>query len=61
VRLSSHHGEQEVIYNNLRSAIRSVRELIPGAEVELIPGVHHIIAVANPDKVNQKLMQFFAE
>jgi pimeloyl-ACP methyl ester carboxylesterase len=54
-------GEEETIYNNLGSAIRSARELIPGVEVELIPNAHHVAAVANPEKVNQKLLQFFAE
>ena len=54
-------GEQEAVYNSLQSAIRSAHELIPNAEVALIPEAHHITAVANPEKVNQKLLQFFAE
>jgi pimeloyl-ACP methyl ester carboxylesterase len=54
-------GEEETIYNNLGSAIRSARELIPGVEVELIPNAHHVTAVANPEKVNQILLEFFAE
>lgn len=54
-------GEQEAIYNDLRSAVRLARELIPGLEVEMIPDAHHVTAVASPEKVNQKLLQFFAE
>ncbi|MBL8063192.1 MAG: alpha/beta hydrolase [Anaerolineales bacterium] len=54
-------GEQEAIYNNLQSAVRSARELIPNVKVEMIPAAHHVTAVANPEKVNQILLQFFAE
>ena len=54
-------GEREAIYNNLHSAIQAARELIPGVEVQLIPDAHHITALAQPEKVNQRLMQFFAE
>jgi pimeloyl-ACP methyl ester carboxylesterase len=54
-------GEKEAIYNNLQSAIRSARELIPNLKVEIIPAAHHVTAVANPEKVNQKLLEFFAE
>ena len=54
-------GEQEAIYNDLYSAIQSARKLIPGVQVEVIANAHHVTAVANPDKVNQRLLQFFAE
>lgn len=54
-------GEKEAIYDNLKSAIRSARELIPGAEIEVIPDAHHVTAVANPEEVNQKLLEFFAD
>ena len=54
-------GEQEVIYNDLRFAIRSAQELIPNVEVEIIPAAHHVTALANPEKVNQILLKFFAE
>jgi pimeloyl-ACP methyl ester carboxylesterase len=54
-------GEQEAIYNNLQSAVRSARDLIPNVQVEMIPAAHHVTAVANPDKVNQRLLQFFSE
>jgi pimeloyl-ACP methyl ester carboxylesterase len=54
-------GEREGIYNNLQAAVRSARELLPGAQIEMIPDAHHITALANPGIVNQKLLQFFAE
>ena len=54
-------GEKEAIYNNLHSAIQAARELIPSVEVALIPAAHHITALAQPDKVNQHILQFFAE
>lgn len=54
-------GEREGIYNNLQAAVRSARELLPGACIEMIPDAHHITALANPVFVNQKLLQFFAE
>jgi pimeloyl-ACP methyl ester carboxylesterase len=54
-------GEEEAIYNNLGTAVRSARELIPNLKVEMIPNAHHVAAVANPEEVNQKLLQFFAE
>jgi pimeloyl-ACP methyl ester carboxylesterase len=52
-------GEKEAIYNNLASAIRSARELIPNVQVEIIPAAHHVTAVSNPERVNQKLLEFF--
>jgi pimeloyl-ACP methyl ester carboxylesterase len=54
-------GEKEVIYNDLYSAIQSARKLIPGVQVEVIPEAHHVTAVSQPAKVNQRLLQFFSE
>jgi pimeloyl-ACP methyl ester carboxylesterase len=54
-------GDREAIYNNLQSAIHSARELIPNVEIEIIPAAHHVTAVANPEVVNRKLLEFFAE
>lgn len=54
-------GEQEKIYNNLKSAVQSARELVPNLQVEIIPNAHHVAAIANPERVNQTLLQFFAE
>jgi pimeloyl-ACP methyl ester carboxylesterase len=54
-------GEQEAIYNDLQSAVRSARELIPSVQIEIIPNAHHVTAIANPAAVNQKLLEFFDE
>jgi pimeloyl-ACP methyl ester carboxylesterase len=53
-------GEKEAIYNNLQSAVRAARELVPNAEIEMIPNAHHVTALAQPDLVNRRLLQFFA-
>lgn len=54
-------GGKEKIYNNLKSAIRSARELLPNAEIEIIPDAHHITAIAQPEKVNERISRFFRE
>jgi pimeloyl-ACP methyl ester carboxylesterase len=54
-------GDKEMIYNNLQSAVQSARELIPNLKIEMIPNAHHVTAIANPERVNQALLQFFAE
>lgn len=52
-------GEKEMIYNNLQAAVRAARERIPGVQIELIPDAHHITALAQPEIVNQKILEFF--
>jgi pimeloyl-ACP methyl ester carboxylesterase len=52
-------GEKEAIYKP-KAAMHAAQELIPDAEFELIPEAHHVTAVAQPDLVNQRLLQFFA-
>jgi pimeloyl-ACP methyl ester carboxylesterase len=54
-------GEQEVIYTDRQAAIRSARALLPNLDVALIPGAHHITAIAQPDRVNQHLLRFLAD
>lgn len=54
-------GDREMIYNNLKSAIRSARALIPNLKVEVIPNAHHVTAVAQPELVNQCILRFLAE
>lgn len=54
-------GDKELIYNDLHSAIGSARKLIPNVEVQVIPDAHHVTAVAQPEKVNQRLLQFFEQ
>jgi pimeloyl-ACP methyl ester carboxylesterase len=53
-------GEKEVIYKP-QAAVRAAKELIPNVEIELVPEAHHITALARPDRVNQRMLQFFAE
>jgi pimeloyl-ACP methyl ester carboxylesterase len=53
-------GGKEMIYNNLQAAKRAARERIPGVQIEVIPDAHHITALAQPEVVNQKILQFFA-
>lgn len=53
-------GEKEAIYNNLHSALDSARKMIPNLEVQVISSAHHVTAIAQPDKVNAHLLQFFA-
>lgn len=53
-------GEKEAIYNDLHSAIDSARKMIPNLEVQVISSAHHVTAIAQPDKVNAHLLQFFA-
>jgi pimeloyl-ACP methyl ester carboxylesterase len=53
-------GEQETIYRP-EAAIRAAKELIPAVEIALIPNAHHVSALAQPELVNQRLLQFFTE
>jgi pimeloyl-ACP methyl ester carboxylesterase len=53
-------GEKEAIYNP-QSAIRAAKKLIPGLQVAIIPEAHHITALAQPARVNQRILEFFGE
>jgi pimeloyl-ACP methyl ester carboxylesterase len=53
-------GEKEAIYNNLKSAVRAAQELVPQAEIQMIPDAHHITALSQPHIVNQRMLSFFA-
>lgn len=54
-------GEKEAIYRSVESAVEKGRQLIPNVEIELIPDGHHITALAQPDRVNERILRFFAE
>jgi pimeloyl-ACP methyl ester carboxylesterase len=54
-------GDKEAIYNNLQSAVRTAQKLIPNVEIEIVPNAHHIAALAQPEKVNQRILEFFSE
>jgi pimeloyl-ACP methyl ester carboxylesterase len=51
-------GDREMIYGDLVEAISKGKELIPQAEVAVIPNAHHIAALANPDMFNQRALEF---
>jgi pimeloyl-ACP methyl ester carboxylesterase len=50
-------GDQERIYPPLEAMKSSVR-LMPGIRAELIPGAHHIAAIAQPELVNNRMLAF---
>jgi pimeloyl-ACP methyl ester carboxylesterase len=52
-------GDHERIYSPDRAA-RAAEALIEGVEVEIVPGAHHIAALAQPEVVNRHLLRFFA-
>jgi pimeloyl-ACP methyl ester carboxylesterase len=51
-------GEEEVIYDDLDSAVESARHLFPDIQVALIPNAHHITALAQPELTNDKVIEF---
>lgn len=50
-------GDHEQIYPPSAAIAAAVR-LMPGIQTALIPGAHHIAAVAQPELVNQRLLEF---
>ena len=54
-------GERELVYGDLRTAIDAGRELIPKAELAVIPKAHHIAALSNPEAANEELLGFLAD
>lgn len=53
-------GDREKIYRP-QDAIRSAEKAVPTLRAEIIPNAHHIAALAQPEIVNQRIEQFFAE
>lgn len=53
-------GDQEKVYRP-EAASRDARRLMPNIRVEMIPGAHHITALAQPEWVNASLLRFFCE
>jgi pimeloyl-ACP methyl ester carboxylesterase len=51
-------GDREKIYP-VQEAIRQAKRLMPSIQVQIIPGAHHITALAQPELVNAHLLQFF--
>lgn len=52
-------GDHERIYPP-PAAIEAATRLMPGIVTALIPGAHHIAAVAQPDVVNKRLLEFLS-
>jgi pimeloyl-ACP methyl ester carboxylesterase len=50
-------GDHERVYNP-EAAIRAALSLMPSVEVEIIPGAHHVAAIAQPEAVNASLLRF---
>jgi pimeloyl-ACP methyl ester carboxylesterase len=53
-------GDREKIYPPGKAAEQAKR-LMPDIRVQMIPAAHHITAIAQPEPVNQSLLQFFEE
>jgi pimeloyl-ACP methyl ester carboxylesterase len=54
-------GDREVIYNDLEKTVTAARELVNGVEVEVIPGAHHITALARPELTNRRILDFLSK
>lgn len=50
-------GDKEVIYDPDEATARAHR-IIPNADVEIIPGVGHLLGMQRPDIVNPQIVQF---
>jgi pimeloyl-ACP methyl ester carboxylesterase len=53
-------GDHERIYSP-DVAIEAARRLVPGITTELIPGAHHIAAIAQPALVNSRILSFLSD
>lgn len=49
-------GDHERIYAPA-AAVEAASRLLPGAATELVPGAHHIAAIAQPRLVNQRILE----
>jgi pimeloyl-ACP methyl ester carboxylesterase len=52
-------GDRERIYPP-EAAIEAATRLMPGIATELIPGAHHIAAIARPELVNARILEHLA-
>ncbi len=51
-------GDREVIYPP-EATLRQAERMMPGLKTFLVPGANHIAALANPQVVNQKIVEAF--
>jgi pimeloyl-ACP methyl ester carboxylesterase len=54
-------GSREAIYGDLDAAIRRARELVPDAQVAVLPDAHHVAAVAAPEAFDTAVLEFLAK
>jgi pimeloyl-ACP methyl ester carboxylesterase len=54
-------GDREIIYGDLRAALSAAEEVMPEADVVVVPDAHHFSALARPDIVNRELLRFFGD
>jgi pimeloyl-ACP methyl ester carboxylesterase len=52
-------GDHERIYRP-QAVIRSAQQLMPNLKVAVIPDAHHIAALAQPERVNQEIINFLS-
>jgi pimeloyl-ACP methyl ester carboxylesterase len=50
-------GAREIMYDPAQAA-EIARRLIPGLQVEIIPGASHFVNSDQPDKVNDSMLRF---
>lgn len=53
-------GDHEKIYSPA-AAVEAAARLLPGIRTDLVPYAHHIAAVAQPELVNQRILEHFAK
>lgn len=52
-------GDREVIYKP-EDTLRKAAQMMPNLKTALIPGANHIAAMANPDAINDRILEAFA-
>jgi pimeloyl-ACP methyl ester carboxylesterase len=53
-------GEDETLYNP-HTALKRALARMPGLRGEIIPGAHHLAALARPDDVNRRILEFLRQ
>lgn len=52
-------GDREVIYKP-EATLRKAARIMPGLKTALVPRANHIAAMANPEEINQSILEAFA-
>jgi len=50
-------AEHEILYEP-HSTLRTAMMRMPGLEGEIVPGAHHLAAMAQPDAVSARIVEF---